>query len=185
MIEKLKDMIGQKVERLLFIVWPPFGESSMGQVDISAGYIFEKDSKTIRAISTDKNDLTKPCVFDQHVPKKVFAWDKFKPRLSKWMDCSNELEMDTEYYEATHEPLFKSIVKSRVLDIELVTASKADGPIGIKVVFANDYILSTPIDDGNTIETNSFNKNNNLDHFQIFGNIVYQSIISPPLVQAN
>ena len=92
------------------------------------------------------------------------------------MNCCDGMEMDTEYYEVTNEIQFSNIVQNKVLDIELVGISNEDSPIGVKLIFENDYILSTPVIDGNTIESANFNKNNNLDNFSNLGVIKYSSV---------
>ncbi|MEM9392206.1 MAG: hypothetical protein AAGA02_17135 [Bacteroidota bacterium] len=176
MIDRLKSIVGKKVQRLFFVVWPPFGEEDKAELDISAGYVFEEDPNTLYVISTDKDDLTTPCINYQSLPKSFFNWADFEIRMDKWMNCTEGMEMDTEYYEVTGEGQFSNIAQNKVVDIELVGVSNEDAPIGIKLIFENDYILSTPITDGNTIESAKFNRNNNLDNFLSLGNIKYSSI---------
>ncbi|NQX81893.1 MAG: hypothetical protein HRT66_07870 [Flavobacteriaceae bacterium] len=77
MIENLNSILGKKVKRLFFVVWPPFGEENMAQVDISAGYVFEEEPDTLCIISTDKDDLTTPCIGYQSLPKSSFNWNDF------------------------------------------------------------------------------------------------------------
>jgi len=175
MIDKLKDIIGKKVRRLILIVWPPFGESDISQTDISAGYIFEDTPNELFKISTDKNDLTTPIVESLSIPKKHFKWSEFDRRIKKWMDCEEGMEMDIEYYDVSDVDIFQNIVNQKVLDVELVRIAN-DSPLGIKLIFDNDFMLSTPINDGNTIETGSFNKNENLKNFVSLGEIEYQSL---------
>ena len=92
------------------------------------------------------------------------------------MNCCEGMEMDTEYYEFTGESQFSNIIQNEVIGIELVGVSNKDTPIGVKLIFKNDYILSTPINDGNTIESEKFNRNNNLNNFFNLGDIKYRNI---------
>lgn len=91
------------------------------------------------------------------------------------MDCDKGMEMDIEYYEVSDVNLFKNIVNQIVLDVELIEITN-DSPLGVKLIFNNDFILSTPINDGKTIETNLFNKNENLKNFSSLGRIKYASL---------
>ena len=175
MIDDLKNIIGKNVKRLFLVVWPPFGEDGIAQTDISAGYVFEETPDELFVITTDKNDLTIPFIEFQNIPDSYFSWREFEPRMGSWMNCVEGMEMDTEYYEISDVDIFKNIVEQNIIDVELVKAS-GDGTIGIKVIFENDYILSTPINDGNTIETNFFNQNNNIKNFLSLGTIEYRSV---------
>ncbi|HLV39852.1 hypothetical protein [Xanthomarina sp.] len=175
MINELKKIIGKKVKRLFLIVWPPFGESDVSQIDISAGYVFEDSTNELFKISTDKNELTAPIVEYLPIPNKNFKWIEFDRRMKGWMDCEEGMEMDIEYYEVSDVNLFKNIVNQKVLDVELIGITN-DSPLGVKLIFDNDFILSTPISDGNTIETNLFNKNENLENFSSLGRIEYISL---------
>jgi hypothetical protein len=177
MIDTLKKILGRKVSRLFFVVWPPFGESDIGQLDISAGYVFVDEPDTLFIISTDKNDLTTPCIFVEKLPNNIFRWEDLEKRVSKWMNCSEEMEIDFEYYEATNESLFLNIVNNNIIQIELVGIVNNNNPIGIKLLFENDYVLSSPIIDGNTIETKCFHKTNNLSNFHSLGQLEYRAIM--------
>ncbi len=173
--EKLKEIIGKKVKRLFLVIWPPYGEETTSQIDISAGYIFEEAPDKLLLITTDMDDLTTPMVKELPVPAQYFEWTAFESRMKRWMDCEEGMEMDTEYYEVSDVALFKGIVNQKVKAVELVYAS-TDAPIGIKLLFPNDFVLSTPIADGNTIETQYFHQNQNLKYFKHWGAIEYISL---------
>ena len=93
-----------------------------------------------------------------------------------WMNCTEDMILDTEYYEIIADDQFTNIIHNEIIDIELLEILNNDTPIGVKLILKNDYILSTPIADGNTIESTQFNKNNNLDNFLNFREIKYNSI---------
>ena len=175
MKEVLLKIIRKKVKRLLLVVWPPYGEDEVSQIDISAGYVFEDAPNELFIISTDKNDLTTPAIEIRSIPNKCFDWSEFKHRMKNWMNCEEGMEMDTEFYEVSDESLFRNIVNQEVERVELLEIVKND-PIGIKVSFENDYVLSTPATDGNTIETTLFNRFDNLSHFIKLGEIVYRDV---------
>lgn len=175
MINVLDKILGKKVERLFFVVWPPFGESDDSKIDISAGYVFENSRNEILIISTDKNELTSPLVEYLTIPNQNYGWLDFGNRMKRWMDCEEEMEIDVEYYDVSDAMIFKNIVNQKVLDVELI-GNTIDSPFGVKLIFDNDYILSTPIGDGNTIETSLFNKNENLENFLSLGKIEYFSL---------
>lgn len=94
MIENLNNIIGKSVKRLFLVVWPPYGENDLSQIDISAGYVFEDNLNYLLIISTDKNDLTTPIVERQSIPEKYFKWSEFDKRMKGWMDCEEGMEMD-------------------------------------------------------------------------------------------
>lgn len=173
--DKLKAIIDKKVRELYLIIWPPFGESDVSQIDISIGFIFDDDSDELFIISTDKNDLTSPIVEKQTLPEKTFLWSEFEERMSLWMRGKTNATIENEYYDVSESESFRNIVMNKIKDVELVAIVNGS-PIGVKVIFEYDYILSTPIIDGNTIETSSFNRNENLKHFKALGEIEYRGL---------
>ncbi len=175
MIDILKNIIGKKISRLFLIVWPPFGERDTTQIDISVGFVIEGLPNRLLKISTDKNDLTIPTVEYQATPEKYFSWEDFDSRMKGWIQQDEELEIDTEYYEVSDVNIFQDIVSHKILDVELISIEN-QAPLGIKLIFAHDFILSTPLSDGNTIETSFFNKNDNLKIFKTLGKIEYFSL---------
>lgn len=175
MIENLSKIIGKKINRLFLVVWPPYGEDDFSQVDISAGYVFDDNPNELLIISTEKDDLTTPTVEYHSIPKKCFLWLEFDDRIKSWMACDNEMIIETEFYELSKEDNFQNIVNQEVLDIEIVKFVDGE-PIGVKLIFKDDFVLSTPINDGNTIETTSFNQNDNIKNFSSLGNVEFVSI---------
>ena len=175
MIDTLKSIIGKQVNRLFLIVWPPFGESDASQIDLSIGYVIEDAPNKLLVISTDKNDLTSPIVEHQPIPEKYFKWSEFDRRMQDWISCEEGMEIDTEYYDVSDVDVFQNIINQKVLDVELVKIVN-NSPLGVKLIFDNDFILSTPTNDGNTIETIFYNKNENLKKFLPLGEIEYESL---------
>ncbi|MBK7638077.1 MAG: hypothetical protein IPJ13_30200 [Saprospiraceae bacterium] len=84
--------------------------------------------------------------------------------------------MNTEYYNVSQWDLFDKIVESEIIRIELIWIEGYDEPFGVKIHFKNDYIISTPISDGNTVETSRFNQNANIELFEKLGKIEYKTI---------
>ena len=92
------------------------------------------------------------------------------------MDCEEGMELETEYYDVSEIDIFQNIVNQRVLDVEMLLVSDGSA-IGVKLIFENDFVLSTPINDGNTVETNFFNKSGNLKNLKPLGEIRYKSLL--------
>ena len=177
MQETLKNIIGQKVIRLFLIIWPPYGEDNTSQIDISIGLVMDKAPNKMLKISTDTDDLSKPFVEYSELPKSILPWSEYETSVKKWMNCDETRVLDNEYYEVSKVPLFENIVDNVIKDIQLLIVND-DHCFGIKLVFEDDYIYSSPIIDGNTIETKSYNKNDNLRHFETLGKITYKSVLS-------
>lgn len=176
MIDILKSIISKKVQKLFLIIWPPIGENDVSQIDMSIGIVFEDKPEELLKISTDKDDLTSPLIEPLNIPDKAFKWDDFDHRMNAWMNDTEEMEIDNEYYDVSDVDCFKQIVNQKVLDVELVKFTEGS-ILGLKLIFRDDFILSTPISDGNTVETTRFNNNNNnLKNFTIFGDIEYISL---------
>lgn len=175
MIDILNNIIGKRVKRLFLIVWPPICGSDASQIDISVGFVFEDSTNELFKISTDRNDLETPLLEHLPVPTQYFGWESFGVRMDDWMLGKEGMEFDIEYYEVTEANIFQNIVNKKVLDVELVGITN-QSPLGLKFIFENDFILSSPIADGNTIETGFFNKNQNLKHFKILGKIEFISL---------
>lgn len=174
MTEVLQKIIGKKVKRLFLVVWPPYGEI-VSQIDISIGFVFYDAPRELLIISTDMNDLVTPIIELRSIPNNYFEWDEFNPRMKDWMNCVKGMDMDLEFYEISNVNIFKSLVNQKIERVEFVEVVEND-PIGVKVSFEDDYVLSTPINDGNTIETVLFNKNGNVNNFSSLGEITYRDI---------
>lgn len=175
MIDILRDIHDKKVERLFLVVWPPYGEEDLSQLDISAGYVLEDRSDKLFVISTDKDDLTSPIVHIQSIPENYFSWNDFEPRIQDWVNCVEGMKLDTEFYEISNVEVFGNIINHRIETIELIEVG-INEIIGIKLIFNKDFVLSIPIDDGNTIETSRFNQNKNIQHFKTLGEIKFRNI---------
>lgn len=175
MINALRNIIGKKVYRLFLIVWPPYGEQDLSQLDISAGYVLEDNLNEVVIITTDKNDLTTPLIETKPVPQKYFSWNDFKPRIRDWIRCVEGMELEMEFYEVSSTELFEKVVGHRINHVELIEVEN-NQPIGVKLVFNEDFVSSTPIEDGNTIETSRFNGNQNLQNFKVLGEIKFKRI---------
>lgn len=137
----------------------------------------EKTPDKMLKISTDTDDLSIPFVEYSELPNSILPWIEYETSMKKWMNCDESREIDNKYYEVTKVPLFENIVNKAIEDIQLLIVN--DGHcFGIKLVFENDYIYSSPIIDGNTIETKSFNKHNNIRHFETLGKITFKSVLN-------
>jgi len=176
----LQTLLNQTVNRLFILVWPPYGEDQFLDVDISIGFIFAERPDRLCVVSTDMSDMWTPLIRYEAIPNKIHAWSSFDSRIKHWMnslghaDFDDEYYFDTEYYEVTNVDLFENIVSQVIQSVEFVAIKNIAEPFGVKVNFENNFILSTPIADGNTIETSRFNTLNNHLVFEYFGTIEYR-----------
>lgn len=173
-IRKLKKLIGRKVERLYFVVWPPVGEDNMSDVDITPGLIIEGYDNVFH-IHIDDNDCWTPLI-DETSFDNCFEWDQFQHRITNWMQDKINLPLQSEAFDATQEPLFGRIVSQKIQDIVCITLQSEFNPFAVKLCFPDDYILITPTSDGTTIETSAFNQFNNLDVFRKLDELEFVSL---------
>lgn len=174
---KFRELLRKKVNRLFLVIWPPWGEEKESDIDISFGFVFNNEPNRLYVISIDKDELWSPHVFYQSLPQNAYSWEDFYTRLKMWMTADNDdCIIDTEYYDVTQCVLFEKIVSAEIVGIELISIEGNPEPFGVKILFENDYILSTPISDGNTVETSQFNRNNNIAAFENIGKIVSNKI---------
>jgi hypothetical protein len=98
--------------------------------------------------------------------------------MKLWMRAEENtyLTMNTEYYDVSDCELFNKIIETDIIGIELIVLEGYEDPFGIKILFKNDYIISLPNSDGNTVETKSFNRNNSIENFKHLGKIIYLKI---------
>jgi len=171
-IERFKTLVGAKIRRVFVIVWPPLHEEKMLDVDMSVGFDLEEKDGSIVQIAIDKDDNWTPLISSVEV-LKVFEWEFFKSRLEGWMSGELDGLMRHEYYEASRETLFNNITSSEVLDIEFLTLKGKFNPFGVKLIFADDYIILSSTSDGSTFETSRFNQLGNIENFQKMGGIEY------------
>lgn len=169
-ISNFKNLIGKKVNRFFIVIWPPLCEESMLGVDISVGIELEGDEGNIFQLKVSKEDNWTPEV-SLIKEENVFKWRLFEERLGRWMKGELDGAMVYELYDATNDPLFKSIAHLEILDIEFLTLSDSFNPFGVRVIFDNDFIVLSPCSDGSTIETSVFNRLNNLSNYSSMGNI--------------
>lgn len=168
-------IIGKRVKRLFIAIWPPLGEDNISNLDISIGFVFDGDEQNMSIISTNKDDNWSPIIRNETIPSTLKEFNLFDDRISQWMKTELDDVIDVEYYEVTFFDIFKNILSEEIKKIEFIKIQDGN-PFGVKIIFENDYIISTPISDGNTIETQEFNRNNNLKHFENLGKIHFENV---------
>jgi hypothetical protein len=175
---EFRSLLKKKVSRLFLVVWTPWGEEKESDIDISFGFVFKDEPNRLCVISVDKNELWSPHLFYEPLPKNEYTWEDFYSRMKQWMEAAEdtELVMGFEYYDVTKCELFKKIINSEIIRIELISIEDNAEPFGVKIHFNNDYIISTPISDGNTVETSRFNQNNNVEAFKRIGTVIYKHV---------
>jgi hypothetical protein len=169
-MEVFRPLINQKVERLFIVLWPPHGEETLLQVDISLGFVFASNLNQLCVISNNE-DMWTPYIRYEPLPSRLFNWEIFDIRLKNWMnlelkELDNSYYFDNEYYEVTNSDIFQNIVSHSIQSIEFIGAKGESIPFGTKLIFEKDYVLTTPNAYGNTVETSCFNKNNNMSIFE-------------------
>ncbi|RAI99446.1 hypothetical protein LX64_04580 [Chitinophaga skermanii] len=158
-----KKFLDQEVKRLFLIVWPPCGEEKITDIDVSVGLVLG-DEQHMHVITTDKDDKWTPSTYIESIPHEIFSWSDFPTRMKKWMKIDESDDLSYEFYEITHVDTFDKIVSQTISDVEILNIDE-NSPFGVKFVFENDYIVSSPISAGNTIETKAFNQQNKIHHF--------------------
>ncbi|ATL49633.1 hypothetical protein COR50_22015 [Chitinophaga caeni] len=136
----------------------------MTDIDISVGLVLLDDTDSLQVISTNKADKWTPCTFTDNIPSETFSWGDYPSRMKKWMKHDEDEEYDHELYEITAVPEFSHIVGQSIQDVEILHIDE-QSPFGVKLMFEKDYIVSSPIPAGNTIETKQFNQGNKIHHF--------------------
>lgn len=175
---EFRELLNRKIRRLFLIVWPPLGEKKESDVDISFGFVFRDDPQRLCVISVDKNELWRPHIFYQPLPQNKYTWGDYYPKIKAWMDAEEDSYIaGSEYFDVTECELFEKIVNAEIVTIELICIESDPDPFGIKIHFKDDYIISTPISDGNTVETSQFNRNENIELFRKIGKIEYKNIM--------
>ncbi|MDR2274880.1 MAG: hypothetical protein LBF27_28485 [Sphingobacterium sp.] len=174
---EFKELIKKQVDKLFLIVWPPWGEERESDIDISFGFVFKNEPNILCIISVDKDELWSPHISFEGFPEIRYSWEDFYPKMKMWMKADDDsLIIDKEYYEVTKSELFDNIVGNEIKEIEFMNVEGNREPFGVKLHFENDYIISMPNSDGNTVETKVFNKNNSIYNFKHLGHIVYSKI---------
>lgn len=175
-LNDIKNFVGNIVERLFLIVYPPFGEKTFAEIDIRLGLIFKENPKLILTISIDVNEMWSPVLDFISIPSVHFNELDFQDRMQQWMEQKLNDDISLEYYEFTSSIYFKKIIQNKIQGIELLYVEGNLEPFGLKLLFENDYILTFPNSDGSTVETNSFNKNGNIEKFNYLGKVIYVTV---------
>jgi hypothetical protein len=173
---EFKKLIHQKVDRLFLVVWSPEGELKSSDIDMSFGIVFQNQPEQLCVITTDPNDMWTPLIRYENIPQFTYSWDDFGTRMNAWMKMEQDGDIEYEYYELSTVELFKDIVSETVRAVELLRIADSSEPFGVKLIFDKDYTLSTPISDGNTVETSRFNKNGNISFFERLGPIEFVNL---------
>lgn len=175
---EFRKFLKKTVSRLFLVVWTPFREEKESDIDMSFGFVFKDEPNKLYVISIDKDELWLPHIFHQSLPENEYTWEDFYPKIKMWMNSEDgSCNIANEYFDVTNCELFKKIVNSEIIGIELIGIEGNPEPFGVKIFFNNDYIISTPISDGNTVETSQFNQNGNIEVFKKIGKIEYKAII--------
>lgn len=175
-LEKLKSLVNTTVERIFIIAFPPFGEESISQIDMRLGIALKGKSEYLFVFSTNLDDIWSPVLSIEPVPSVFFNHINFNDRMRHWMNQELDDDIKLEYYEFTESDYFVNIVGNDIESIKFLTIEGNPEPFGLKISFKNDFIISFPNSDGNTIETFSFNKNESLDVFNHLGNVIQVEI---------
>ena len=176
MTEMLVRLIGKSATKMYLKVWPPYGENRQSDIDTAACFSFVGESNEVVGFTTDQSDLTTLCVFKAELPRVYFNWPFYKTRMQKWMQCDLEEDIDTEFYAAHESHLFGNIIDAPIKRIDYITVGE-EGPIGLRLQYENDYLLSFPNIDGNTIKTRHFNKDASLSAFENLGRVELVNIL--------
>jgi hypothetical protein len=167
-------LLKKKVNKVYLILWPPYGENNNSNIDLSIGLVFN-EADGLFIITTDKEDNWTPKIVHQDIPKELFSFEEFNNRVKKWQNLEIDEIIKEENYDFTNSQYFRSIINQCITDVEWISVNET--PFGVKLKFENDYIISTPISDGNTIETKAFCLFKNIDVYKTLGEIKFNSII--------
>lgn len=61
-----KDLLKEKVGKLMLVVWPPWGEERGSEISISLGFVFQSEPNRLCLISVDRNELW-PSTITHHI----------------------------------------------------------------------------------------------------------------------
>jgi hypothetical protein len=172
MKNKFSELLKKKIDRLFFILWPPFGEDKFSDIDISVGFVFDDRPNELCILSTDEEDRWSPVILYKDIPNLIYPMGDFEERVKKWMNSKEIGDFGLEYYEVKKSKKFNMILSEEIKKIELLKVEQIDSFFGVKLIFENDYILSLSNSDGNTVETSKFNKNDSLINFERLGRIL-------------
>ena len=171
-----KKLLGRTVSRLFLIIWPPWGEERERDIDICFGFVFNDDLNRLYVISVDKDELWLPHITFHPLPLEKYTWADFYPRMEMWTKAEDDsLSMEKECYEVTTSEIFENIVGNKIEETLFLRIENNEEPFGVKIIFKDDYIISLPNSDGNTVETKIFNKNEGVEYFRHLGNVIYSA----------
>lgn len=174
---EFKGLITKIVDKLFLVVWSPWGEESEAEIDISFGFVFKNEPSKLCVVSVDKDELWSSHISLEPLPEDNYSWEDFYNRIKMWMNAEDEnLIMGKEYYDVTKSDLFKNITGNEIEGIELLNLEGNPEPFGVKILFKDDYIISMPNSDGNTVETKTFNKTNSIENFKKLGNVICSKV---------
>jgi hypothetical protein len=172
----LKSLLGKSIKRIFLIVFPPYGEENVMEIDIRLGLVLDNNDNELVIIGIDSSDIWTPVITTEIIPTLYYENSDFKVRISEWMNQELDEEFTNEYYDFTNYNGFINITNEIIMKIELVYVENNSEPFGIKLSFKKDYILIIPNSDGTSIETIEFNRNGLLNNFRNLGNIVFSNI---------
>jgi hypothetical protein len=176
-MEKLADIIGQKIKRLFLVVWPPDGEEAEAGIDISIGFVSESTPSTLLILSTNNDDMWSPQLHVQNIPTGQRPFSEFSSRMALWQRQELLDLIDYEYYEITWDSSqFSEFLDKTIIGINLLSMQNDGLPFGVRLIFFDNYILSFPGVFGNRIETKYFNVNSHVPLFNSLGNTIETSI---------
>jgi hypothetical protein len=172
-----KNLLKEKVGKLMLVVWPPWGEERESEISISLGFVFQSEPNRLCLITVDENELWSPHTKFESIPANTYQWEDFYPRMKMWMKAEDDdLIIDTEYYDVTNSEFFTNIIGNEIVEIEFLSIEGIPEPFGVKILFKDDYIIFMPNSDGSTVETKSFNKNDGIENFKHLGNVIYSKL---------
>jgi len=174
--EILGHLIGGCVYKVYLAIFPPYGEHDFQDIDMRLGLAMQEQPERIVQIGTDLRDIWTPTVEICAPPDTVFQGEQLECRMKQWMNREIDSNFHLEYYDMSERHEFRSIAGCEVMDYRLLMIEGNQSPFGVRLYFPNDYILSFPNVDGNTIETSKFNPNCCLRRFAPLGNVVEASM---------
>jgi len=172
----LASLAGRVVQRLILIVFPPAGETSMAEADMRVGLVLEDEPARMVTLATDMSDLCSPIIAVEACLPCDFTHEDFYERMALWMRDVVDEPLELETFDFTASPLFADIINHPVVASFWLEVSGTGGPFGLKLEFGNDYLISCPGTDGNTVETRCFNHNNALETWGKSGTVLIRPV---------
>lgn len=173
-LPEIQELIGQTVKSLYVVVWNPNYCEPIDVIDITFGFILNEKPTDFLVLTRDINDIWTPELKSVPFPTIVRNWSEFDAMMSRG---DEDYYIDYEYFDVSDLKEFSNIVNSEIKEIHKIGVRGIKEPLGVKIIFENDYIISLPSSDGNTIETKIFNENNHIRRFQYLGKIKTEIIM--------